>query len=66
MNCCFVRHLAYVVWQEAVVRSKCELEAVAREFAASKPDTRQFSLDREQSKVLRELRMDKTQVTRGS
>ena len=37
-------------------------EAVAREFAASKPDTREFSLDREHRKVLRELRMDKRLV----
>ena len=50
------------VSQEAVIRSKCELEAVAQEFAASKPDTREFSLDREHRKVLRELRMDKRLV----
>ena len=50
------------VSQEAAVRSKCELEAVAREFAASKPDMREFSLDREHRKVLRELRMDKRLV----
>ena len=50
------------VSQEAAVRSKCELEAVAREIAASKPDMREFSLDREHRKVLRELRMDKRLV----
>ena len=50
------------VSQEAVVRSKCEPEAVAREFAASKPDRREFSLDRQHRKVLRELRMDKRLV----
>ena len=53
-----LRHVS----QEAVVRSKCGLEAVAREFAASKPDTREFSLDREHRKLLRELRMVKRLV----
>ena len=41
--------------KETVERSRCELAATAREFAATKPDVKEFSLEREHLKVLSEL-----------
>ena len=51
--------------KELVERSRCDLAAVAREYATKKADTRDFSLTREHQKVLTELRMnDKLVITR--
>ena len=44
--------------KEAAERSRCELAAAARGFAGTKPDTRDFSLQREHRKVLKDLRMN--------
>ena len=44
------------VSKEAAERSRCELAALAREFAAMKPDARNFSLRREHRNALFELR----------
>ena len=43
---------------EAADRSRCEVAAVARQYATAKPDFRSFSLQREHRKVLKELRKD--------
>ena len=42
--------------KEAAERSRCELAAAARESAGTKADTRDFSLQREHRKVLKDLR----------
>ena len=44
------------VSKDAAERSRCQLSAVAREFATTKPDTRSFSLRREHRKALADLR----------
>ena len=50
------------VSKEAAEKSRCELAAVARDFAMTKPDVRNFSLGREHRKTLRDLRMQKDLV----
>ena len=47
------------VSRAAADRSKCELAAVAREFAGVRPDLRKFSLTHEHRKVLKDLRSNK-------
>ena len=48
--------------KETVERSRCELAATTREFAATKPDVKEFSLEREHLKVLSELRTHRNLV----
>ena len=48
--------------KEKVERSRCELAATARELAATKPDVKEFSLEREHLKVLSELRTNRNLV----
>ena len=48
--------------KEKVERSRCELAATAREFAATKLDVKEFSLERQHLKVLSELRTNRNLV----
>ena len=50
------------VSKEAAERSRCELAALAREFASTKPDTRHFSLQREHRKTIVDLRKNQNLV----
>ena len=44
--------------KDFVERSRCELAAAAQEFVAAKADVKEFSLEREHLKALRDLRMN--------
>ena len=50
------------VSKEDAERSRCELAAVAQQFAAMKPDVRNFSLKCEHRKVMKDLCNDKNLV----
>ena len=48
--------------KEYAERSRCELAAVAQQFATMKPDVQNFSLKRGHRKVMKDLRNDKNLV----